>query len=363
MRLTARVTRFSLTVIAGLFCAAVGPQETAGFEVPKLVVAHPSESLAFLPFYVAREKQFFDKAGVSVDLITVGASNFYPALFSGQTDAVHSNLSMPMTLRQRGQTVTTIGAFGMNFQTQFVISKKLAESAGINANTPLSDKLKVLKGKTIAVTGQGAGTDQQLRFLLSKAGLDYQKDVNVTFIPEGSTDLIALANRKIDGFIHNAPWYQISIARGDAVMFVDFGSGQVAEANGYMQNVITTTPKVIASKREALVKMLTGLTWAMRYIHQPENLAEVVRIAQKNVGGNKTSQGTNPADMQGYITKLIANNQIPASPVLDAKNFSISQNFDNYLRKIQKLPELTYSYAQMVDASLADQAVRAANAK
>lgn len=346
-----------VTVIAGLVFSAMGQQ------VPKLVVAHPSESLAFLPFYVARDKQFFDKAGVSVDLITVGASNFYPALFSGQTDVVHSNFSMPMTLRQRGQTVTSIGVFGINFQTQFVINKKLADSAGINANTPLADKLKVLKGKTIAVTGQGAGTDLQLRFLLSKAGLNYQKDVTVTFIPEGGTDLIALANKQIDGFIHNAPWYQIAISRGDAAMFVDFSSGQVPEANGYLQNVITTTSKVIASKRDALVKMLTGLTWAMRYIHQTENLAEVVRITQKYFGGNKAAQGTNSQDMQSYIKRLIGANQIPMSPVLDPKNFSISQSFDNYVRKIQKQPELTYSYAQMVDSSLADQAVKAANAK
>ncbi len=350
-------------MVAGVLCAMLGQNTITGADLPKLIVAHPSESLAFLPFYVARDKQFFDKAGVSVDLITVGASNFYPALFSGQTDAVHSNLSMPMTLRQRGQTVTTIGVFGVNFQTQFVISRRLAESAGIKANTPLLDKLKALKGRTIAVTGQGAGTDQQLRFLLSKAGLDYQKDVNVTFIPEGGTDLIALANRQIDGFIHNAPWYQIAISRGDAIMFVDFGSGQVAEANGYLQNVITTTPRVIASKRDALVKMLTGLTWAMRYIHQTENMAEVVRIAQKNVGGNKATQGTSTVEMQGYITKLITNNQIPTSPVLDVRNFTVSQSFDNYLRKIQKQPELTYTYGQMVDASLADQALKIANAK
>jgi NitT/TauT family transport system substrate-binding protein len=362
-RWTTRAALIFLAACAALLCGEKGQSADAQANLPQLVVAHPSESLAFLPFYVARDKSFFDQSGVSVSLVTVGASNFYPALFSGETDAVHSNMSMPMTLRQRGQTVTTIGAFGLNFQTEFVISKKLADKAGITAQTPLADKLKILKGKTIAVTGQGAGTDQELRFLLAKAGLDYQKDVNVTYIPEGSTDLIALASGQIDGFIHNAPWYQISIARGDAIMFVDFGSGEVPEANGYLQSVITTTPQVIAKKRGALVKMMTGLTLAMRYIHQPKNLAEVIAIAQKDVGGAKSTQGATAADMQSDLKHLIATNQIPSSPVLAERNFIISRDFDNYLRRVQNQAPLAYSYRDMVDPSIAAEGVKAADAR
>ena len=82
---TVRANRFSVTLMAGLLCLATVEQSCSRSEAPKLTIDHPSESLAFLPFYVARDKQFFQKAGVSVDLITVGASNFYPALFSGQT--------------------------------------------------------------------------------------------------------------------------------------------------------------------------------------------------------------------------------------------------------------------------------------
>lgn len=362
-KMAKRGTRFSLAALAALFCGLISQQANAQSALPKLVVAHPSESLAFTPFYVARDKKFFEQAGVSVELVTVGASNFYPALFSGETDVVHSNMVMPMTLRQRGQTVTTIGAFGLNFQTQFVISKKLADSAGITSSTPLLEKLKVLKGKTIAVTGQGAGTDQELRFVLSKAGLDYQKDVNVTFIPEGSTDLVALASGQIDGFIHNAPWYQIAISRGDAIMFVDFGAGEVPEASGFLQSVISTTPKVIATKRDALVKMMAGLTTAMRYIHKPENLAEVVTIAKKSVGGDKSTQGSSDADIQSYLSNLIATNQIPASPALAEKNFNISRDFDSYLKRLQKQPEFTYTYADMVDHSIADEGMKAADGK
>ena len=354
------IRKFLACVLA---CACLAGQATAAPALPKLSIAHPSESLAFLPFYVARDKGFFAKAGVDVELMKVGASNFYPALFSGQADTVHSNMSAPLTLRQRGQNVIAIGAFGLNFQTEFVLSKKVADKAGINAATPLAKKLAVLKGKTIAVTGQGAGTDQELRFLLSKAGLDYQRDLNVTFIPEGGTDLAALAGGRIDGFIHNAPWYQLAIARGDAIMFVDFGAGQVPEANGYLQSIVTTTPKILAAKRPELVKMMTGLALALRYIHQPQNLAEVVAIGQKYVSGGKDIKGMTAPELTAYLKTLIATNQIPATPALEEKNFTVSRAFDNYLRKVGHQPEANYSYADMVDASIVADAMKAANGR
>jgi hypothetical protein len=109
--------------------------------------------------------------------------------------------------------------------------------------------------------------------------------------------------------------------------------------------------------------MMTGLTVAMRYIHQPEHLAEVVAIAQKDVGGDKNAQGTSASDIEAYLKNLIATNQIPASPVLAEKNFNVSRDFDSYLKRLQKQPEFTFTYADMVDPSIADEGVKAADAK
>lgn len=340
------------------FAAAIlmlaGQAVGVGAQTDKIVFAYPSTSLTMLPFYVAQEKGMYREAGVDIDFVRVGAGNFYPALFSGQADVVHSNLVDPMTLRQKGQDVVAIGLFGYNFSTQFVLSKKIADSKGITSASPMRDKVAALKGARIAASGQGAGTDQQLRFLLALYGLDYQKDVHVTFIREGSAVLTALLNNQIDGFVHVTPFYEMAIEKGAAIMLANFAKGEVKEADGYIQGALVSSNKVIGAKKAGLTKFLRGTTRGMEFILDPKNRDEAVAIAAKYVTDGKSSN----AEMKPFVETMIADGQVPRNTMIEEKHFNVSRDFRNALLKIEGQPLLEFSYRDVVNPELAAEAAK-----
>ncbi|MGE5509651.1 MAG: ABC transporter substrate-binding protein [Bacteroidota bacterium] len=343
-----------MAVFVALGCVFFAQTLTARAQLDKVVFAYPSTSLTMLPFYVAQEKSMYRDAGVEVDFVRVGAGNFYPALFSGQADVVHSNLVDPMTLRQKGQDVVAIGLFGYNFSTQFVLSKKFADSKGITSASPMAEKIAALKGARIAASGQGAGTDQQIRFLAALYGLDYQKDLRVTFIREGNAALTALLNGQIDGFVHVTPFYEMAIEKGAAIMLANFAKGEVKEADGYIQSGLISTSKVVGAKRDRLVKFLRGTTRGMEFILEPKNRDEVAAIAAKYVTDGKSSS----AEMLPFLDAMIANGQVPKNALIEEKHFNVSRDFRNALLKIEGQPLLEYSYKDIVIPDLATEAMK-----
>ena len=356
MRRTSRITPIA-AIVAGLLalsgCAgsntAAAPKDQD--QISKLVFAHPSVSLSLLPMYVAEDKGYFTDSRVNVEFIATGASNFYPALFSGDADIVHSNITDPMTLRGKGQDVMAVGTFGLGYNTNLVFSKTLATKDGITATSPLLDKIRALKGTTISVTGQGAGTDTQLRYLLGLAGLDYNKDLTVTYIKDGGAALAAFESGQIDGFIHNSPWYLIPVEKKEGILLANFSGGEVEAAAGYLQAALVTTPAEIKNNATAIQKFLTALTRAMQYIRDSKNLADVTAIAQKYLAG------TNEADTRLAIQALLRNGQIPDSTVITKAMYEKSIAFNNALNKLSNLPPVNYEYSEIVDPTLANKAL------
>jgi NitT/TauT family transport system substrate-binding protein len=340
----------AVLAIAGLVLAP----PSARAQLEKVVFAYPSTSLAMLPFYVAQEKGMYRDAGVEIEFVRVGAGNFYPALFSGQADVVHSNLVDPMTLRQKGQDVVAIGLFGYNFSTQLVLSKKMADAKGITTASPMPEKIAAIKGARIAASGQGAGTDQQIRFLASLYGLDYQKDLRVTFIREGNAVLTALLNDQIDGFVHVSPFYEMAIERGAAIMLANFAKGEVKEADGYIQAALNTTGKVMSAKRERLVKFLRGTTRGMQFIHDPKNRDEIMTIAAKYV-----TDGKSPSDeFRPFVEAMLADGQVPKNTLIEERHFNVSRDFRNAVLKSEGQPPLEFSYRDIVNPDLANEALK-----
>lgn len=345
--------RTALTaLLSGAGLLAAGRLARAQSAAGKIVFAYPSDGLSMLPFYIAKDKGFFTEEKVTVDLVRVGAGNFFPALFSGQADVVFSSLIDPITLRQKGQDVIGIGLFARNSWTQFVFSKKLADAKGITSASPLAQKVAAVKGARIAVSGQGAGTDNLLRISLYKFGMDY-KDLTVTYIKQGDAVLTALLNNQIDGFIHASPYYEMAIEKGAAIMLIDFAKGEVKEAN-YVQTALTSTGKIIAAKKAELIKFMRAADRGLTFVVAPEHREEVLTLASKYLTGGKSTND----QMRPYVEEVIANGQFPKSTLVEESDFDAGKNFRNTLLKLENQPPLTLSFREVVNTELATEAAQ-----
>ena len=62
---------------------------------------------------------------------------------------------------------------------ELVLRKDVADAAGITDQTPLAERAKALKGKTIAIQGVGSIVHAWERLVVHRGGLDIEKDVRI----------------------------------------------------------------------------------------------------------------------------------------------------------------------------------------
>ena len=62
---------------------------------------------------------------------------------------------------------------------ELVLRKDVADAAGITEKTPLAERAKALKGKTIGIQGVGSIVHAWERLVVNRGGLDVEKDVRI----------------------------------------------------------------------------------------------------------------------------------------------------------------------------------------
>src|SRR6202012_3022186 len=82
-----------------------------------------------------------------------------------------------------GQHMQAIGAGVKKTMEWVMIRKDIADAAHFDPAAPLRERAKILKGKTIAITGIGSLPDAVLKSVASEAGLTAQDIETPTMLP------------------------------------------------------------------------------------------------------------------------------------------------------------------------------------
>ena len=96
-----------------------------------------------------------------------------------------------------------------------MLRKDVSEAAGITDKTPLAERAKALKGKTIAIQGVGSIVHAWERYVANRAGLDVEKDVRIAPMDPPAM-LPALENKAIDGYATSMPFTTQAVMKGSA---------------------------------------------------------------------------------------------------------------------------------------------------
>jgi NitT/TauT family transport system substrate-binding protein len=122
-------------------------------------------------YWVASEKKFFDKHGVTPgrSVYISGASIAMASLVSGEVDVVFLQAAAPMSVQARGGDATIFGST-TNIVPYYIFLRKGLE------------KLKDMEGKRAAISRVGAGSQAALLALFRQQGIDPDK---VTYIAAG----------------------------------------------------------------------------------------------------------------------------------------------------------------------------------
>jgi len=201
MKTTARfalasAVAISLSSIAGGYALAA----------QKLTVAH-STWIGYGALYVAKEKGFFKKAGLDVDLkIIEASSDALAAMQGGQIDVVASTVDNFSLFAGNGANLSLLMA--------------LDESAGGDGIVAKNDIATVadLKGRTVGVQ-KGSVSQFLLAQALDKAGLAME-DIKAIDMKSGDAGAAFVAG-SIDAAVTWQPWLGKAVASGSGKILID----------------------------------------------------------------------------------------------------------------------------------------------
>lgn len=261
----------ALALVIGL-CPTPGKAEDIN-----IVMALPAATLTFSAPFIAEDAGFFKQEGLKVtfrNIVGVGSVN---AVIAGSADFTMGTGPVFLRAAAQGQRLYAIANVIDRPLVELVLRKDVAEAAGLSDKTPLAERARMMKGKTIAIQGVGSIVHAWQRLVAHRGGLDPENDVRIAPMDPPAM-LPALANKAIDGFATSMPFTTQAIVKGDAVMLAT-ATSDAPDLVPFAYGLVYARPETCRDAREKCARMARAMTAAARLIR--EKPAEALEILRK----------------------------------------------------------------------------------
>jgi ABC-type nitrate/sulfonate/bicarbonate transport system substrate-binding protein len=267
--------RTPVSAAAVALAVGLGPTSIHAQELDVLI-ALPAATLTFASAFIAEDAGFYKKEGLKVShrtIVGVGSPN---AVIAGAADFTIGTGPVFLRAAASGQRMLAIANLVDRPLVEFVLRKDVADAAGINDKMPLADRAKALKGKTIGIQGVGSIVHAWERLVVSRGGLDIEKDVRIAPMdPPGM--LAGLQTKQLDGFATSLPFTTDAIVKGAAVMLAS-GAVDAPDLLPFAYGLIYARPDKCAKEREKCVRIVRALAAANRMIlDTPDQALEILK--------------------------------------------------------------------------------------
>jgi NitT/TauT family transport system substrate-binding protein len=243
----------------------------------KLTIGVGGFTFAYLPLFVANAAGFLGEEGLQIELIQTGSgATAMAAMLGGSFDICGLVLSDVILAATKGQHMSVFAPLMTQYASDAIISKAAAERVGLQAGMPLIERIKRLKGLTLAVSGRGSGIDKMWRYLFKLAGMNADTDVTLTVIKLDQM-YPALRAGQIDGYNTTAPANNRAVDEGLAVWVARPSQGEVPGLQGFVYTILAAKPAALQTHRAELTTLARGLARANILINDdPARAADAV---------------------------------------------------------------------------------------
>lgn len=254
---------FSIKILSALIILCVVSTEAAAqtrFTVVYNTITPPSA-----PLWIAKEKRFFEKYGISVDLVFIESGpRSVQALLSG--DALVTTTAGPAVANAKlsGADVVMIAGV-VNVFPFFLVTHP-----GITSSS-------ALPGKIGATQVFGSGGDLALRMGLRTLGLDPERDVTLRVIGGSNLRVQALEKRLVD-FAMLEPMVMFQAKKSNLNLLVDFTDKNIP----YQHSGIVALESSLKKNRVLIVNFLKAVLEGLSFYKR--NKEETLNVMAKYTG-------------------------------------------------------------------------------
>ncbi len=153
--------------IRTMFAAAAILLAPAGHAATKVNAAYGNTSILNAPIWIAKERGYFAKYGLDVELVQLTGTRITAGLMSNGVQFISSSASSPFLANIAGGDSLLVATMLNKLPYDLVVDGSKIKS--------FSD----FKGKIGAIVLRGDISDVQLRYVLKNNGVDPEKDVNL----------------------------------------------------------------------------------------------------------------------------------------------------------------------------------------
>jgi ABC-type nitrate/sulfonate/bicarbonate transport system substrate-binding protein len=242
-----------------------------------IVMALPAATLTFSSAFIAEDAGFYRREGLKVSTRTIVGVGSPNAVIAGSADFTIGTGPVFLRAAAAGQRMLTIGNLIDRPLVELVLRKDVADAAGINDRMPIAERAKVLKGKTVAIQGVGSIVHAWERLVVSRGGLDVEKDVRIAPMDPPAM-LAAMQTRSVDGFATSLPFTTEAVLKGNAVMLAS-GAYDAPDLLPFAYGLIYTRSDMCSKQRDKCVRVVRALAGANRFI--AEKPAEALELLKK----------------------------------------------------------------------------------
>jgi ABC-type nitrate/sulfonate/bicarbonate transport system substrate-binding protein len=234
-------------------------------ELTKVLFPYGPLGLNSIPWVVAKEVRLFEKNGLDVDMIYVGASAvIVQSMLSGSASVAGFGGPAVITNVLRGGDIIQVAAMAPYFTQSLVVRSDIRDLRG-------------LQGKKIGITRFGSVTDFAIRTLIERHGI---KDVNVLQMGGFPEAVAGLSRGVIDGAVLSPPHSFRMIKEG----FRELAAPKDLRAlgSGFLTQGIVARKSFAATHRDVVVRLIKSTVEATKYAISNEEFSK--RVVAKYLG-------------------------------------------------------------------------------
>ena len=172
-------------VLIGVFAHPAGAAD-------KLRIGYGAPSVAMSVLWITKEGKLFERNGLDVEVLYLESALVQRALIAGNIAFGEMTGSLMSAPKLQGADLVMVASFLNHLLYRLIARPEI--------KTPAE-----LRGKRVGVSRFGAGADRATRLLLSKLGLNPERDLTLIQIGGAPTRLAALAANSIDATIVEPP--------------------------------------------------------------------------------------------------------------------------------------------------------------